>query len=300
MIITQRDVLRVIAQHPKERVDFKMYGWEAEHGLSPQATTARTSYLPAGSQMALTEDETGKIVAKTSMNQLVKELWESLAEFSMKGKTICKRSAFGQPMLSQDDALFSQESIVQRIEEDLIAAKTGREVLTSDISEVDAASLMKGFATWYKEEKRETGLGRPSSYKERIEPRLSEIRSWKQEERLSDEKIAERLGISLATVGRYKKDYANFHNALLPPKPTKEEIEKREREALRSHKKAFNSFMSFIRNRATAEDMLALVKEIVAYSPDANNEKYQEIINHAVEMDKKRPRLEISDEGLPF
>ncbi|GAB2024468.1 hypothetical protein [Lactovum odontotermitis] len=151
MMIQAQDLLKVVQANKQAGFDFQMYSWKAEHGLSLTDKISRHSFIPAGSTTAYTEDEKGEVVARIAVNKLIVCLWESLAQFSMEGRVICAREAYGQPMEVLDEELFHQEAFGQLVEEDLFAAKTGREVIAPDLSEVEAASLMKSFAAWKKE-----------------------------------------------------------------------------------------------------------------------------------------------------
>lgn len=148
MLVTAREVLRVIHSHRDVDFDFPIYSSETENGQSKTATMANRTYLPAGSLMARTVDARGKVLVEWEIDKLVVQMWDSLSCFKMAGSVICKRSAYKQPMISKDDSLFLQSPIEQAIEDDLVAQKTGRELVMPDLSEDGAASLMKEFAEW--------------------------------------------------------------------------------------------------------------------------------------------------------
>lgn len=148
MLVTPREILRVIHTHRKATFDFPLYSQKAELGIAPTETLSRRTYLPAGTLTARTDDEQGQPVAEIFIDRLVNELWESLSRFEMDNVIICQRTAFGQLMLSENDELFSQSQIEQLIEDDLVASRNGREVIVPDLSEEGATSLMRGFKTW--------------------------------------------------------------------------------------------------------------------------------------------------------
>lgn len=71
---------------------------------------------------------------------------------------ICKRSEYGQPMISRNDELFIQSEYKMSIEEELRAQKTGREIASSDLTEKGAGDLMSDYTAYWNQYKKENNL----------------------------------------------------------------------------------------------------------------------------------------------
>ena len=52
-------------------------------------------------------------------------------------------------------------------------------------------------------------MGRKSKYEDNVKPYLKEVKEWRKIG-VTEEKIAERLGISVASLNEYKKKYPEF------------------------------------------------------------------------------------------
>lgn len=148
-------------------------------------------------------------------------------------------------------------------------------------------------------------LGRPSIYYERIEPRIEEIRQWKQKDRLTDAEIAEKLGVSLPSLINYKRDHKAMKIALVPPLPTPEEQEKLKANNERNRQKALSSAKSFIRLRAEKEELLDFMEIIADRAPNDYFPLFKEIIDKEIRERKAFDEMFKSyglgdDADLPF
>lgn len=144
-------------------------------------------------------------------------------------------------------------------------------------------------------------LGRPSIYEERVKARLPQIKYWKQNG-LTDKEIAAKTGVALRTLVKYKWEHQELREALMPPMPSEEEQAALEARIHLNHQKSFNSFMSFIPNRASEEERIKLFGKILECASLSTFPTFRKMLDKQEELEKKlmAETQEISDEGLPF
>lgn len=137
MIVTKKDSLWLIENYQDEDIHFKFFYPESFTGLSTLDT-----YIKRGCAR-IKEEPFEKLNARI----LIREEFDSIAYFmDNKGNKIAEREMQGSPMIALDESYFTQDAFSQRIEDEILAEKTGREVFVSEMSEGEATALMKGFA----------------------------------------------------------------------------------------------------------------------------------------------------------
>lgn len=137
MIITKKEALLLIENNPDEEFHFRFFYPESITGLSLLDT-----YIKRG-RARIKEEPFEKLDARI----LIREEFDSIAYFmDNKGNKIAEREMQGRPMIALDESYFTQDAFSQRIEDEILAEKTGREVFVSEMSEGEATALMKGFA----------------------------------------------------------------------------------------------------------------------------------------------------------
>ena len=142
MNITSLDALRVIQNNAHATFTFPLYD-VLSHNTK---TTKKLPTLVAGSETIRLMNQ--GVAAPNSHYGLIaflRDLWEDIAAIEMNGKVISQREAYGKPMLALDETLFKPDAYEKLIEADLVAEKTGREIVVGDLTEEAAASLMRGF-----------------------------------------------------------------------------------------------------------------------------------------------------------
>ena len=143
MIVNKEEVLRVMVEHQAQEMTFRFYSVLATEGGQPTDLTSYESLVPAGQLIATYEHRPD---IKVNPLEVIRSEWESIAYFKLDGEVICKRSAYGQPMISRQDDLFTQRPYKLMIEKELQAEKSGREIAVSDLTEKDAGNIMSDYA----------------------------------------------------------------------------------------------------------------------------------------------------------
>lgn len=155
MNINSEQMMRVIFENKAQKIEFQFYSATTIAGLSTTELTTYKSVIPKDTTVATYEHRPD---IKFDALILVREEWEDIAYFSLDGEVICKRSAYGEPMISRNDELFIQSPYKQAIEDELKAEKNGREVIVSELTEKGAGDLMSDFTTYWEEYKKENPL----------------------------------------------------------------------------------------------------------------------------------------------
>lgn len=141
MIITKKEALHLIENNLDEEIHFKFFYPESITGLSLLDT-----YIKRG-RARIKEEPFEKLNAQI----LIREEFDSIAYFmDNKGNKIAERETQGSPMIALEERYFTQDAFSQRIEDEILAEKTGREVFLPEMSESEAGALMSGFAQYRK------------------------------------------------------------------------------------------------------------------------------------------------------
>jgi hypothetical protein len=156
MIVEKEILMRVMLENQSKKMTFRFYGiYATSFGSDLTDLMDYESIIPENTTSATYEHRPD---IQIDALPLIHEEWENIAYFTLDGKTICKRSEYGQPMISRDDELFTQPPYEQMVEDEIIAQKTGRTIINSELTESDAGSLMAGFAAYRKKFKEENNL----------------------------------------------------------------------------------------------------------------------------------------------
>lgn len=155
MIIKKEQIMRVILEHQPQEIKFRFYSATTIGGLSKTEMVTYESLIPKDSASATYEHRPD---IEFDALKLVEAEWDDIAYFSLDNEVICKRSAYGESMISQKDELFIQTSYKQAIEDEIIAEKSGREVVVSELTEKGAGNLMSDYSTYWEQYKKENNL----------------------------------------------------------------------------------------------------------------------------------------------
>lgn len=155
MIVKKEQIMRIILEQQSQEIKFRFYSATTIGGLSKTELATYESIIPKGSTKATYEHRPD---IQFDALALVKSEWQDIAYFSLNGKMICERSAYGEAMISKCDELFTQNAYKQAIEDELKAEKRGREVVVSELTEKGAGGLMSDYATYWEQYKKENNL----------------------------------------------------------------------------------------------------------------------------------------------
>lgn len=141
MIITEKEVLHLIENYPEEEIAFKFFYADSPTGLTPMETYIKKGFARFKERP----------FDKLSAHELILNDLKSIAYFmDSTGEKIAERENEDAPMIAIKEHYFKQDAFSQRIEDELLAEKTGREVFLPEMSHEEAGALMKGFAQYYK------------------------------------------------------------------------------------------------------------------------------------------------------
>ncbi|MQQ80517.1 hypothetical protein GFV15_06055 [Lactococcus lactis] len=155
MIVNKEQVMRFILEEKSQEIKFRFYSATTIGGLSKTELATYESIIPKGSTSATYEHRPD---IQFNSLKLVESEWDDIAYFSLNNEMICKRSTFGEPMISRNDELFVQSIYKQAIEDEIKAEKNGREVVVSELTEKGAGSLMSDYAKYWEQYKKEKNL----------------------------------------------------------------------------------------------------------------------------------------------
>ena len=113
------------------------------------------------------------------------------------------------------------------------------------------------------------GAGRPSKYDTHVKDRLNEVRAWRQDGH-TEEQIAHLLGIHYGTLMEYKKQYAEFNEAL---KESKEALISNLKQTLFQEAMGTRSSQDIIEETQEYDyrlNKMVTVKKVVRYSNKPN------------------------------
>lgn len=127
-------------------------------------------------------------------------------------------------------------------------------------------------------------MARPSIYSTKIEPRLKEIREWR-DKRETKLEIAAKLGVGPETISRLGRQYPELKAAMALPLLTPEEQKQRRNNQRLNYTKAFASATSFIRNRLQRPEEMARVEQAIV---EANERLCKEFPDYCEVLRKKR------------
>lgn len=133
-------------------------------------------------------------------------------------------------------------------------------------------------------------MARPSIYSTKIEPRLKEIREWR-DKRETKLEIAAKLGVGPETISRLGRQHPELKAAMALPLLTPEEQKKRRDNQRLNYSKAFASSTSFIRNRLQRPEEMSRVEQAVV---DANRRLCEEFPEYSRQL-KEKQLLEIEE-----
>lgn len=142
MMLTALDAWRLIENNTDKTFTFPLYDV-----LSNNTTTAPKipTLVPNSSTVWLVDK--GQVVPQShkALSNFLRELWDDIAEMSMNGEVVAHRESYGKPMQAVKSELFEQDAYDKLIEDDILAEKSGRELIAHDLTEAGAAAMMRGF-----------------------------------------------------------------------------------------------------------------------------------------------------------
>ena len=155
MQVTKQQCLRVLFEHQEQPRSFRFYSILAEQGIQSTDLITYESLILAGGMIATYEHRPD---VQEDAIAIINYEWKNIAYVTIEGEIICRREAYGLPMISHNDALFIQNSYAQIVEDELVAQKNGREVRLPDLSESDAGGLLQGYKAYWEQYKKENQL----------------------------------------------------------------------------------------------------------------------------------------------
>lgn len=155
MIVKKEQIMRVILEQKSQDIKFRFYSATTIGGLSKIELATYESIIPKDSTLATYEHRPD---IQFNALKLVESEWDDIAYFCLNNEVICKRSAFGEPMISRNDEMLFQSIYKQAIEDEIKAEKNGREVVVSELTEEGAGGLMSDYATYWEQYKKENNL----------------------------------------------------------------------------------------------------------------------------------------------
>jgi len=155
MIVNKEQIMRVIIEYQAQEIKFQFYSATTIAGISNTELATYESIIPNNTLIATYVHRPD---IKFNAIELIQSEWKDIAYFSLNGEVICKRSGYGQPMISRNDELFIQSEYKMSIEEELRAQKTGREIISSDLTEKGAGDLMSDYSAYWNQYKKENNL----------------------------------------------------------------------------------------------------------------------------------------------
>ncbi|CAM3025121.1 hypothetical protein GHI93_00315 [Lactococcus hircilactis] len=155
MIVEKETLLRVMIENQEKLMSFRFYYVLAVQGIDKTDLMTYESLIPAGTLKATYAH---RPEVEIDAVELVKQEWESIAYFMLDGTLLCKREAYGKPMISRDDEQFSQSLFKSQIEAELTAQNNPREIVIADMDEQTAGSLMSDYAKYWDKFKKDNLL----------------------------------------------------------------------------------------------------------------------------------------------
>lgn len=142
MMLTALDALRLIENDSDKTFTFPIYDVLSHNTI----TAPKIPTLAPNSRTVWLMDK-GQPVPKShkEVSNFLRELWDDIVEITMDGEIVARRDSYGKPMMAVKEVLFEQDAYDKLIEDDILAEKSGRELVARDLTESGAAAMMRGF-----------------------------------------------------------------------------------------------------------------------------------------------------------
>lgn len=127
-------------------------------------------------------------------------------------------------------------------------------------------------------------MARPSIYGTKIEPRLKEIREWR-DKRETKLQIAAKLGVGPETISRLGRQHPELKAAMELPLLTPEEQKQRRNNKRLNYTKTLGSSISFIRHRIQRPEEMERIEQAIQ---DANERLSKEFTEYPDTLREKQ------------
>ncbi|WP_338998156.1 hypothetical protein VNN28_09970 (plasmid) [Lactococcus formosensis] len=152
MNVEKNEVLRVLIENKSKKFALRFYSAQAVHGEQFEDLVTFETIIPRGTMVA-TYTHLPEI--KMPVDKIIREEWENIAYIKMEDEVICERSQYGAQMSRISPKAFEQPQYEEAVEKELTAQARGREIVLSEDTEAMASSIMKGYAKYYKDYRKE-------------------------------------------------------------------------------------------------------------------------------------------------
>lgn len=147
MSVKKNDVLRVLIENKSKQFALRFYSAQAVHGGEQGELVTFETMIPRGTMLAT---YTHLPEMKMPVDKIIREEWENIAYIKMEDEVICERSQYGAQMSRVSPQAFEQSLYEKAVENELTAQARGREIILSEDTEEMAGAMMKGYAKYYK------------------------------------------------------------------------------------------------------------------------------------------------------
>lgn len=152
MIVEKNEVLRVLIENKSKKFALRFYSAQAVQGGEREQLVTFETIIPRGTMLAT---YTHLPEVKMSVDKIIRDEWENIAYIKMEDEVICERSHHGAQMSRISPQAFEQSLYEEAVENELTAQARGREIVLSEDTEAMASSIMKGYAKYYNDYRKE-------------------------------------------------------------------------------------------------------------------------------------------------
>lgn len=152
MNVEKNEVLRVLIENKSKKFALRFYSAQSIHEEELGNLVTFETIIPRGTMVA-TYAHLPEV--KMPVDKIIREEWDNIAYIKMEDEVICERSQYGAQMSRISAKAFEQSLYEEAVENELTAQARGREIVLSEDTEAMAGSIMKGYAKYYKDYRKE-------------------------------------------------------------------------------------------------------------------------------------------------
>lgn len=152
MNVEKNELLRVLIENKSKKFALRFYSAQAVQGAEREQLVTFETIIPRGTMLAT---YTHLPEVKMPVDKIIRDEWENIAYIKMEDEVICERSHYGAQMSRISPQAFEQSLYEAAVENELTAQARGREIVLSEDTEAMASSIMKGYAKYYKDYRKE-------------------------------------------------------------------------------------------------------------------------------------------------